>query len=71
MRVRIFFLSLSFFPFMILGRNDTITDEEEEEEAPHTVPPEEDQPHYSGLQLPTFKHSLADVLLSALRSLLF
>jgi hypothetical protein len=69
MRVRIFFLSLSFFPFMILGRNDTIT--EEEEEAPHTVPPEEGQPHYSGLQLPAFKHSLADVLLSALRSLLF
>lgn len=70
MRVRIFFLSLFFFPFMILGRNDTIT-EEEEEEAPHTVPPEEDQPHYSGLQLSAFKHSLADVLLSALRSLLF
>jgi hypothetical protein len=68
MRVRIFFLSLSFFPFMILGRNDTIT---EEEEAPHTVPPEEDQPHSSGLQLPAFKHSLAGVLLSALRSLLF
>jgi hypothetical protein len=56
---------------MILERNDTITEEEEEEEAPHTVPPEEDQPHYSGLQLPAFKHSLADVLLSALRSLLF
>jgi hypothetical protein len=53
---------------MILGRNDTIT---EEEEAPHTVPPEEDQPHSSGLQLPAFKHSLAGVLLSALRSLLF
>jgi hypothetical protein len=54
---------------MILGRNDTIT--EEEEEAPHTVPPEEDQPHSSGLQLPAFKHSLSGVLLSALRSLLF
>jgi hypothetical protein len=56
---------------MILGRNDTITEEEEGEEAPHTVPPEEDQPHSSGLQLPAFRHSLAGVLISALRSLLF
>jgi hypothetical protein len=56
---------------MILGRNDTIIEEEEGEEAPHTVPPEEDQPHSSGLQLPAFRHSLAGVLISALRSLLF